>query len=543
MRILHICNDYCGSKVHANLYRRLDELGVEQTVYAYYRGGDVRENNVLLRLVEKPVSGKDAMYHESVNGEVPFLTGHHDKGEVAAVGGFSSLEQAANLAVIEFRTRVGEVIGHLNELCDLASVDNSKVNLVVPTILQIVKFLPCLVHASHQFNGYNIFQSPSEVFGLDRVLAFGDKGEVNSIAFASCVSFDALEGKLVDGAEQIGIVEIADVVLDGMNGFHLQVFGDGIIRTLLTEEVKHVIGQLVDGLLVAYLVSLADVLFHNGTKQGLHVGLGIQTPVLHQLREPSAPQILIQRMTTKALCFSGKTLCVNMARSAVFNERERIEVDLVVAPCHVGCEVAAEKIGITASKDQSVMLAKQAIDKERPRLHILYFIEEQMGEGAIYFIQFLKDAVEVGGCNVSKALIIEVDVCESDPAFYQDFLAKRGLAAAAHADDDLCQFAVEVKKPFLPARAEFINIELLKFFFLVVENIRKSIHKCGFGDAKVVKRYGTASKKEHKLHKTASFLLLNCKNRRILRCKLHKTASFRYCKLHKNDKNVQISET
>lgn len=37
MRILHICNDYCGSKVHSNLYRELDKLGVEQTMYTCCR--------------------------------------------------------------------------------------------------------------------------------------------------------------------------------------------------------------------------------------------------------------------------------------------------------------------------------------------------------------------------------------------------------------------------------------------------------------------------------------------------------------------------
>ena len=38
MRILHLCNDFCGSAVHSNLYRRLDVLGVSQTVFTYYRG-------------------------------------------------------------------------------------------------------------------------------------------------------------------------------------------------------------------------------------------------------------------------------------------------------------------------------------------------------------------------------------------------------------------------------------------------------------------------------------------------------------------------
>jgi len=39
MKVLHICNDFCGSKVHSNLYRNLDGIGVSQTVFTCYRGG------------------------------------------------------------------------------------------------------------------------------------------------------------------------------------------------------------------------------------------------------------------------------------------------------------------------------------------------------------------------------------------------------------------------------------------------------------------------------------------------------------------------
>lgn len=39
MKVLHICNDFCGSKVHTNLYRELDRLGLSQTVFTCYRGG------------------------------------------------------------------------------------------------------------------------------------------------------------------------------------------------------------------------------------------------------------------------------------------------------------------------------------------------------------------------------------------------------------------------------------------------------------------------------------------------------------------------
>jgi len=42
MRILHICNGYADSKVHCNLTRALDDLGIEQTVYC-----PVREERLL----------------------------------------------------------------------------------------------------------------------------------------------------------------------------------------------------------------------------------------------------------------------------------------------------------------------------------------------------------------------------------------------------------------------------------------------------------------------------------------------------------------
>ena len=40
MKVLHICNDYCGSKVHANLYKRLDDKLDHQIVYTYFDGKD-----------------------------------------------------------------------------------------------------------------------------------------------------------------------------------------------------------------------------------------------------------------------------------------------------------------------------------------------------------------------------------------------------------------------------------------------------------------------------------------------------------------------
>lgn len=45
MKILHLCNDFCGSKVHANLYKSLDGLGVVQTIFTYFRDANLNGRN------------------------------------------------------------------------------------------------------------------------------------------------------------------------------------------------------------------------------------------------------------------------------------------------------------------------------------------------------------------------------------------------------------------------------------------------------------------------------------------------------------------
>lgn len=37
MKILHICNDFAGSKVHVNLVKKLDDIGISQIVYCPVR--------------------------------------------------------------------------------------------------------------------------------------------------------------------------------------------------------------------------------------------------------------------------------------------------------------------------------------------------------------------------------------------------------------------------------------------------------------------------------------------------------------------------
>lgn len=46
MKVLHICNGFCGSKVHGNLYSCFDDKGLEQTVYSFLRDKSKADRNV-----------------------------------------------------------------------------------------------------------------------------------------------------------------------------------------------------------------------------------------------------------------------------------------------------------------------------------------------------------------------------------------------------------------------------------------------------------------------------------------------------------------
>lgn len=50
MKCLHICNDFYGSKVHSNLYEKLDDLGIKQIIYnPVKRNIDLTKNKIILK--------------------------------------------------------------------------------------------------------------------------------------------------------------------------------------------------------------------------------------------------------------------------------------------------------------------------------------------------------------------------------------------------------------------------------------------------------------------------------------------------------------
>jgi len=62
MKILHICNDFCGSKVHMNLYSNLDRNNISQVIYSYMNNasfiGKNKFDSTVTKFVYSPILNK-----------------------------------------------------------------------------------------------------------------------------------------------------------------------------------------------------------------------------------------------------------------------------------------------------------------------------------------------------------------------------------------------------------------------------------------------------------------------------------------------------
>lgn len=72
MKVLHICNDFCATKVHTTLYREFDRRGIEQTIYAAFLEKSKDGNNkfdsqsarFFYRCIRRPIH--KYLYHKKI---------------------------------------------------------------------------------------------------------------------------------------------------------------------------------------------------------------------------------------------------------------------------------------------------------------------------------------------------------------------------------------------------------------------------------------------------------------------------------------------
>lgn len=91
MKILHLCNDFAGSAVHAELYRRLDEAGVEQVVYCPLRNEALNGKNAFqgkhTQIIYSPILKKihRLLFHLKINTIVRDIEQKIDLSEISCI--------------------------------------------------------------------------------------------------------------------------------------------------------------------------------------------------------------------------------------------------------------------------------------------------------------------------------------------------------------------------------------------------------------------------------------------------------------------------
>ena len=156
------------------------------------------------------------------------------------------------------------------------------------------------------------------------------------------------------------------------------------VRYFLAEMVEKRVGHLLQGLLIAHSVALANVLRYDGCIEGTDVfvlsGHG------ERLGKASVHEIGVEGMEQKATGFGGESIGGYSLGLTVFGKGEGEQAYFIVSAGKVSGEFSAEQIGIAAGKYKVNALAHQTVDKQMPGRDVLYFVHKQMCESSVYAI-------------------------------------------------------------------------------------------------------------------------------------------------------------
>ena len=279
---------------------------------------------------------------------------------------------------------MGEIVGHLNKSCDMIAVNDTEINFVALVLTKIEELLGGVLHAAKQFDCHYVLQPPSKTVSLKYVIVVGNESVVDGVCFALGLTLDALEREFGNESQKTGIFKIGYIIYDGVDRTQLIVGLEACVGHFLTEMVEKRVGYLLQGLLIAHLVALTDVLGYDGCIEGTDVfvlsGHG------KRLGEASLHEIGVEGMKQKSSGFGGEGIGGYSLGLTVFGKGEGEQAYFVVTTGKVGGEFSAEQVGIAAGKDKVNALAQQSVDKQMPGGGVLYFIHKQMCKSSVYAI-------------------------------------------------------------------------------------------------------------------------------------------------------------
>ena len=111
---------------------------------------------------------------------------------------------------------------------------------------------------------------------------------------------------------------------------------------------------------------------------------------------------------------------------------------------------------------------QQPVHKQMPPLYVLYLVKKEMIDIAIYFVNRLKNVVQLRCVYLGKHFVVEVNVSVCDRRIHHCLSADNGFPGSPHADDRLCQRTVDFNLSHRRSLKHLLCLKTLKFKFLLL---------------------------------------------------------------------------
>ena len=109
-------------------------------------------------------------------------------------------------------------------------------------------------------------------------------------------------------------------------------------------------------------------------------------------------------------------------------------------------QLTAEKLCVAAGHKDFQISTQQSVHKKIPAIHILDFIKEEIRYiRAIQLVYTGKYCVQIFRLDISKAVIVKIDIGISHATLLKDLVAQGGFAATPDTDDNLCEITVPLE--------------------------------------------------------------------------------------------------
>ena len=113
--------------------------------------------------------------------------------------------------------------------------------------------------------------------------------------------------------------------------------------------------------------------------------------------------------------------------------------------------------------------SEQPVHKQGPAIHILYLVQEDVAEVAVYLVEHLQHIVELVSLQSLQPLIVKIHIGKTLHVL-QRLEAQGRLSASAHTDDNLGLRTVQFYQLLFLARAKLVGLEAIHFHLLIAQN-------------------------------------------------------------------------